>query len=194
MATTTQKFITPPISKTLSPTSSDNMTKKKKTVFSTFLGCSTAKTTNTKEKKKDKCKEQFLSYLSEHCIFNDVGYDKLLGKSSELRSFEQRMQPNQLETLKKTIFRQNYLVAAKNYELPKRETLSYLYTSAVIRLLETVAEENCMTVNELSTILANWAFNLNPKRKGIVLFGRSNSGKTFLSSLMCNMYHTCWCI
>lgn len=45
-----------------------------------------------------------------------------------------------------------------------------------------------MELGQFSTILANWAFNVNPKKKGLIFYGKSNSGKTFLSNLLCSMF------
>lgn len=135
-----KKFTTKNTLKTSSATSaaSTNM----ETVFSTFLGCSSSGKTNTnqtgdkkKQSKSEESKREFLEYLSNEGIFNDVGYDMLLGKCDKLRSLEQMIQSSQLEALKKTIFRQNYLIACQKFTTPLREELSCKYVGAVRKLL-----------------------------------------------------------
>ena len=125
---------------------------------------------------------------------NSQQYEEHLRKSEELRQLERMVQPNQVEGMKKLIFRQNFLQRSGIYE----EKFLMLGDLSVVdlpslrggwlRLLDHLAQRNNLTREGLMVSLRKWLSNVNGKCKGLILIGRSDSGKTFLGDCLLSVF------
>nr|XP_047142737.1 uncharacterized protein LOC124817008 isoform X2 [Hydra vulgaris] len=135
---------------------------------------------------KQQQKHNFATYLFKHNIMNSRHYDDELARSEELRQLEFTIQLKDLEIIKKTIFRQVYLQQRNIDVLTPRIVVSNNKSrlGALMFFLSNIALENQISVNRLKQLLCNFIFNLNHKKRGLILCGPSDSGKTFLANLL----------
>ncbi|XP_065683223.1 uncharacterized protein LOC124817008 isoform X1 [Hydra vulgaris] len=130
---------------------------------------------------KQQQKHNFATYLFKHNIMNSRHYDDELARSEELRQLEFTIQLKDLEIIKKTIFRQVYLQQRNIDVLTPRIVVSNNKSrlGALMFFLSNIALENQISVNRLKQLLCNFIFNLNHKKRGLILCGPSDSGKTY---------------
>ncbi|XP_047142739.1 uncharacterized protein LOC124817009 isoform X1 [Hydra vulgaris] len=135
---------------------------------------------------KQQQKHNFATYLFKHNILNSRHYDDELARSEELRQLEFTIQLKDLEIIKKTIFRQVYLQQRNIDVLTPRIVVSNNKSrlGALMFFLSNIALQNQISVNRLKQLLCNFIFNLNHKKRGLILCGPSESGKTFLANLL----------
>nr|XP_047144589.1 uncharacterized protein LOC124818111 [Hydra vulgaris] len=135
---------------------------------------------------KAQLKQNFANYLFTHNIMNSRQYDDELSKSDELRIIEFTIQLKDLEIIKKTKFRQIYLKQRYVDVLTPRIVISNNKSrlGALMFFLSNIALQNQISVNRLKQLLCNFIFNLNHKKRGLILCGPSDSGKTFLANLL----------
>nr|XP_047142279.1 uncharacterized protein LOC105846941 isoform X2 [Hydra vulgaris] len=135
---------------------------------------------------KQQQKQNFANYLFNNNIMNSRHYDDELAKSDELRRLEFTIQLKDLEVIKKTIFRQIYLKQRNTDVLTPRIVVSNNKSrlGALMFFLSNIALQNQISVNRLKQLLCNFIFNLNHKKRGLILCGPSDSGKTFLANLL----------
>ncbi|XP_047142743.1 uncharacterized protein LOC124817011 [Hydra vulgaris] len=135
---------------------------------------------------KQQQKHNFATYLFKHNIMNSRHYDDELARSEELRQLEFTIQLKDLEIIKKTIFRQVYLQQRNIDVLTPRIVVSNNKSrlGALMFFLSNIALQNQISVNRLKQLLCNFIFNLNHKKRGLILCGPSDSGKTFLANLL----------
>ena len=93
------------------------------------------------------------------------------------------MRTGELEACKKTVFRQNFL---NRSAVPKE--IEYCNDSgklgAVKFFLTSIALANNISLVQLCTGLKAWLLNTNDKKKGLILCGETDSGKSFLANLL----------
>ncbi|XP_047137287.1 uncharacterized protein LOC124813806 [Hydra vulgaris] len=139
-----------------------------------------------RQPQKQQQKQNFANYLFENKIMNSRHYDDELARSPTLRQLEFTIQLKDLEIIKKTIFRQVYLQQRNIDVLTPRIVVSNnkKRLGALMFFLSNIALQNQISVNRLKQLLCNFIFNLNHKKRGLILCGPSDSGKTFLANLL----------
>ena len=139
-------------------------------------------------------KNRYSALLMELKVVNSQQYEEHLRRNDELRQLERVVQPNQIESLKKLIFRQNFLQRSAIYE----QKFQMLGDSSVpnlpslrggwLSLLDHLANRNGISRELLIVSLQKWLSNVNGKKKGLILIGRSDSGKTFLADCLLSVF------
>ena len=143
-----------------------------------------------KRSKREEIKLSFRNYLFKNKIMNSKHYDIELSESEELRQIELEMNTADLESSKKTIFRQVYLQERYKSPLQNRITQSTDQNKlgALTFLLMHIAHQNSTTVTTIKKELCNFIFNKNNKKKGLILCGPSDSGKLFVANLLYSLF------
>ena len=160
------------------PTSSPPKSKKSK------LGHNSAKT-------------EFLELVEELGIVNGQEYEQALVKSRRLRVLEKSIQSSTLEALKKIQFRQNFLLSRKGRSLrsaivlPTSPLLLKSLRGGWHKFLDLIAPQNGHSHQSLKVALGRWLLNLEQKRKGLILIGASDSGKTFFGDCLLSCFRAC---
>ena len=135
-------------------------------------------------------KVTFGQLLTNLGIVNSQEYEMHLRESKELRELEKMLQPAHVEGMKKIVFRQNYLLRSETYAVKFRKIAMNASGQSVslkggwLRFLDKIASRNGMSRDGLMLALRRWVRNENGKRKGLILIGRSDSGKTFLADCL----------
>ena len=139
-------------------------------------------------------KTRYSALIMEIGIVNSQQYEDHLRRSEELRALERLVQPNQLESTKKLLFRQNYLLRSQTYVKKFEElsdntiTVSTSLRGGWLSFLDRIAKQNNISREVLMVSLRKWLMNTNGKKKGLVLIGKSDSGKTFLADCLLSAY------
>ena len=139
-------------------------------------------------------KTRYSALIMELGIVNSQQYEDHLRQNEELRALERLVQPNQLESTKKLLFRQNYLLRSETYarkfeELSDPTTIvSPHLRGGWLSFLDRIARQNNLSRETLMVSLRHWLMNTNGKKKGLVLIGKSDSGKTFLADCLLSVY------
>ena len=124
-------------------------------------------------------------------IINNRHYELYLSNYPYLATLETKISTNSLESLKKTIFRQSYLIIQNSNVLENRVTLFNVMESElgfVNFFLKQISDENQIGMESLKKQLGNWLFNKNHKKRGVILCGPSDTGKSFFGNLLYGMY------
>ena len=140
-------------------------------------------------------KTAFLELVEALQIVNIQQYEEHLVTSSELRKLEKAIQPSTLEQMKKIQFRQNFLMSRSSVALTSRLTLPR--SEKLLRglkggwktFVDAVAASNGLSRNSLLYNLGRWVLNLEQKKKGLILIGASDSGKTFFADCLLAAFH-----
>ena len=145
----------------------------------------------------------FENTLEDNCIINNDHYEHILKTNSQLRRFEKKMRPNELESLKKTIFRSNYLKASKNIivrlcdynyvengEVWDEENLQKL--GMCKKFLNYIAGNNGICVEQMCKELRDILEGNAGKKKGIILCGAADAGKSMLMRLLVHGLYQPW--
>lgn len=151
-----------------------------------MLGSAPSNQLNKKEKKPKKKSniQAFTEMVQSLEIVNGKHYDYFLSINPDLRELELLIPPSTLETKKKTIFRQNYL-AQPNLAYPSHfPDVSWAQMGAMNFYLRKIADQNSMSCDSLKQRLSDWLFNVNPKKKGLILYGTTDAGKSFFANLL----------
>ena len=140
-----------------------------------------------------KPKEEFIQFLRDNMIINNRHYEVYLSNYPSLGKLETKLSVNSLEALKKTIFRQNYLIIQNSNMLENRVELKSIsimdcHLGLVNYFLKHIAEENQIGLDSLKHHLGLWLFNRNHKKRGLILCGPSDTGKSFFGNLLYGMY------
>ena len=116
-----------------------------------------------KRSKREEIKLQFPNYLFEHNILNSKHYDTQISECEVLRQLELEMNIGDLESSKKTIFRQVYLKERHKTPLINRikESTDQNKLGALTFLLMHIAHQNNTTVTNIKKELCNFIFNKN---------------------------------
>ena len=128
-------------------------------------------------------------------IVNVQQYEEHLVTSSQLRRLEKAIQPSTLEQMKKIQFRQNFLMSRSNVRLtsrltlPKSEKLLCGLKGGWKTFVDAVAAANGLSRNSLLYNLGRWVMNMEQKKKGLILIGASDSGKTFFADCLLSGFH-----
>ena len=139
-------------------------------------------------------KARYSALLMEMAIVNSQQYEERLRESEELRALERMVQPNQIESTKKLIFRQNFLLRSQTYVAKFEElsdptvTVSSSLRGGWLSFLDQIARRNAISREHLMVCLRRWIMNSNGKKKGLILIGRSDSGKTFLADCLLSVF------
>ena len=139
-------------------------------------------------------KSRYSALLMELGVVNSQQYEDCLRKNAELRNLERLVQPNQIESTKKLLFRQNFLMRSQVYsEKFKNLSDNSVYISPSLRggwlsFLDKLATRNGLTREHLMVSLRRWLENSNGKKKGLILIGKSDSGKTFLADCLLSVF------
>ena len=140
-------------------------------------------------------KTSFLDLVERLRIVNIQQYEEYLVTSSELRKLEKAIQPSTLEQMKKIQFRQNFLMSRSSVALisrlilPKSEKLLRGLKGGWKTFIDAVASSNGLSRNSLLYNLGRWVLNLEQKKKGLILIGASDSGKTFFADCLLAAFH-----
>ena len=142
-----------------------------------------------------KPKEEFIMFLRDNMIINNRHYEVYLSNYPCLGKLETKLSVNSLEALKKTIFRQNYLIIQNSNMLENRVELKSMsildcHLGLVNYFLKNIAEENQIGLDPLKHHLGVWLFNRNHKKRGLILCGPSDTGKSFFANLLYGMYQS----
>ena len=139
-------------------------------------------------------KTRYSGLLMEMKVVNSQQYEENLRESEELRQLERLVQPNQIESTKKLIFRQNYLLRSETY-VKKFEALgdqSVIVSNSLkggwLSFLDQIARRNGISRRDLMVCLRRWLMNTNGKKKGLILIGKSDSGKTFFADCLLSIF------
>ena len=141
-------------------------------------------------------KSHFGALLLSLGVVNGQEYEDQLKENQQLRELERALQPNHVEGAKKILFRQNYLLRSKKCEqrfgIIKQNTIGHSPSlrGGWLRLLDQVSRRNGIGRLELMLALKHWMTNVNGKRKGLILIGKSDSGKTFLADCLLSGFST----
>ena len=140
-----------------------------------------------------KPKEEFIQFLRDNMIINNRHYEVYLSNYPSLGKLETKISVNSLEALKKTIFRQNHLIIQNSNMLENRVELKSMsimdcHLGLVNYFLKHVADENQIGIDTLKHNLGLWLFNRNHKKRGLILCGPSDTGKSFFGNLLYGMY------
>ena len=140
-----------------------------------------------------KPKDEFIQFLRENMIINNRHYEVYLSNYPHLATLETKISTNSLESLKKTIFRQNYLIIQNSNMLENRVNLKSMsildcHLGLVNYFLKIVADENQIGIDSLKHQLGMWLFNRNHKKRGLILCGPSDTGKSFFGNLLYGIY------
>ena len=140
-----------------------------------------------------KPKDEFIKFLRDNMIINNRHYELYLSNYPSLAVMETKISINTLESLKQTIFRQNYLIIQNSNILENRVNLKAVSLQdcelgLVNYFLKNVAEENQIGIDTLKHQLGMWLFNRNHKKRGLILCGPSDTGKSFFGNLLYGMY------
>ena len=139
-------------------------------------------------------KTRYSGLIMELGIVNSQQYEDHLRRNEELRALERLVQPNQLESTKKLLFRQNYLLRSETYVRKFEElsdpsiTVSPHLRGGWLSFLDRIARQNNLSRETLMVSLRHWLMNSNGKKKGLILIGKSDSGKTFLADCLLSVY------
>ena len=139
-------------------------------------------------------KGRYSALLMELGVVNSQQYEDCLRRNAELRNLERLVQPNQIESTKKLLFRQNFLMRSEIYSQKFKDLSdSCVYISPSLRggwlsFLDKLATRNNMTREHLMVSLRRWLENSNGKKKGLILIGKSDSGKTFLADCLLSVF------
>ena len=139
-------------------------------------------------------KTRYSALLMELGCVNSQQYEQFLRKNEELRNLERLVQPNQIESTKKLLFRQNFLMRSQVYaEKFKDLSDNSVYVSPSLRggwlsFLDKLATRNGLSREQLMVSLRRWLENSNGKKKGLILIGKSDSGKTFLADCLLSVF------
>ena len=140
-----------------------------------------------------KPKEEYIQFLRDNMIINNRHYELFLSNYPHLATLETKISSNSLESLKKAIFRQNYLIIQNTNMLENRVNFKPLSTQdcllgLVNYFLKYIADENQIGIESLKHQLGMWLFNRNHKKRGLILCGPSDTGKSFFGNLLYGMY------
>ena len=140
-----------------------------------------------------KPKDEYIKFLKDNMIINNRHYELYLSNYPYLANLETKISKNSLESLKRTIFRQNYLIIQNSNMLENRVNINSVnvkeYELGLVNFfLKQVADENQMSMESLKKSLGNWLFNKNHKKRGLILCGPSDTGKSFFANLLYGMY------
>ena len=140
-----------------------------------------------------KPKDEFIQFLRDNMIINNRHYEVYLSNYPSLGKLETKISVNSLEALKKTIFRQNYLIIQNSNMLENRVELKSIsimdcHLGLVNYFLKHIADENQIGIDTLKHNLGLWLFNRNHKKRGLILCGPSDTGKSFFGNLLYGMY------
>lgn len=134
----------------------------------------------------------FKDYLKDYLIINDIHYDEFIKSDPALRELQMHIRPSDLEWDKKTAFRTNFLITAGQINETLRaityEQLNPGRLCVLSHFLRHVAACNGDDVSQLINDLAHWILNLNHKKKGLIIFGPSNTGKSLLLNLLASVF------
>ena len=142
-------------------------------------------------------KTEFLALVEELKIVNGQEYEAALVKSHKLRTLEKTIQSSTLEALKKIQFRQNFLLSRKGKSLksaivlPQSPMLLKSLRGGWHKFLDHIAPPNGLTRQSLKCALGRWLLNKEQKRKGLILIGASDSGKTFFGDCLLSCFRPC---
>ena len=140
-----------------------------------------------------KPKEEFIMFLRDNMIINNRLYEVYLSNYPSLGKLETKLSVNSLEALKKTIFRQYYLIIQNSNMLENRVELKSVaildcHLGLVNYFLKHIADENQIGLDSLKHHLGLWLFNRNHKNRGLILCGPSDTGKSLFGNLLYGMY------
>ena len=140
-----------------------------------------------------KPKDEFIKFLRDNMIINNRHYKLYLSNYPSLAIMETKISINTLESLKKTIFRQNYLIIQNSNMLENRVNIKAVSLQdcelgLVNYFLKNMSEENQIAIDTLKNQLGMWLFNRNHKKRGLILCGSSDTGKSFFGNLLYGMY------
>ena len=140
-----------------------------------------------------KPKDEYIQFLRENMIINNRHYELYLSNYPHLATLETKISTNSLESLKKTVFRQNYLIIQNSNMLENRVNLTSIsirdcHLGLVNYFLKNIADENQIGIDSLKHQLGMWLFNRNHKKRGLILCGPSDTGKSFFGNLLYGMY------
>ena len=143
----------------------------------------------TKTKHKKSYKQLLCEYMDNNIIINNAHYEHHLKlENSPLHELELNLPLSQLEPLKKTKFRSNYLRSTPS--LPQRPPPPEYFNIDHNRLvclsffLTRIAQQSKIDRIDLIKALGHWLYSANPKKRGLILHGISNAGKTLLLYLL----------
>ena len=143
----------------------------------------------SKTKHKKSYKQLLCEYLDNNVIINSAHYEHHLKMTnSPLHELELNLPLSQLEPLKKTKFRSNYLRSTSS--LPERPpppeyfNINHNKLVCLSFFLTRIAQQSNIDRISLIKSLGHWLYSANPKKRGLILHGISNAGKTLLLYLL----------
>lgn len=127
-------------------------------------------------------KQLLINYIRKHNICNDTMFEQHLRNSTTLQDLQMKLHAGQLDNYQKANVPYSiYHDRQSNIQTTKR--LWYKRSTSTV-LLATVARENKMSIDTLLQLLANWTFGVDPKKRGLILMGHTNSGKIVFSKYL----------
>ena len=132
---------------------------------------------------------------------NSKQYDELLLESAYLRRLETYLIPQQVQTVKRLAFNQNLYVEKDNWEqrvllLPSWEDMpeareNFRQEAACVKaFLTSVAHANNISVEFMCHELYNIVNNVNHKKRTLLLYGKSDTGKSLMGNLLTSVFKT----
>ena len=142
-----------------------------------------------KTKHKKSYKQLLCEYMDNNIIINNAHYEHHLKlPNSPLHELELNLPLSQLEPLKKTKFRSNYLRSTPS--LPQRPppadsfNINHQRLVCLSYFLTRIAQQSKIDRIDLIKQLGHWLYSAQPKKRGLILHGISNAGKTLLLYLL----------